>query len=235
MSKKHLYLHYGARRSGNHGFVYWLTDQLQNTKWINNYHTQDHNLIIKNDKIQSNENYSDSGKNSNLGTANFNHIIYSFENIIPNLIFINNLKKHYLVHVTVIIRDPENHLTSLIKNYQPTRPHKLQQALLKSQQLTQFILDHITSHTNIIWFKYENWMTDLNSRQQILQQLNIKPNDNKLLQRRGWGRSQFTPNETVQVNEMLTRHQLLKPTDKALLNQTHLDAFKTLFPNLHLK
>lgn len=79
---KNLYLHYGARRSGNHGFIYWIQDQMENQIFLNSFQKQIVSEIIKNDSEEITKH----------NTSKFQNIIYSFENIVPDINFINDLK-----------------------------------------------------------------------------------------------------------------------------------------------
>lgn len=116
-----------------------------------------------------------------------------------------------------------------MKTYRTSGFQQIPDSLNNSFELIKFCLQ--LDDSSIIYFNYEEWLTSSELRDTILikLKLNFKSNNN-LLKRQGFGGSWISGNNnTVDIDEMLKRKELLTESQKKSIDPIFIEKFNELF------
>lgn len=174
------------QRSGQHAVINWLCSQMINVIHFNHCRfertclsykiTPINNRIViykENNKYDSGVQSREAANSILSKIDSYERLLYSFEDVDPNNILLNNYIHHIDPTVILIIRDPYNWLASSIKHGQSS-PVML---ALKKEIIVKYLEQalEVTNHIKhpVVTINFNDWVTRISYRKEVIRKLDL--------------------------------------------------------------
>lgn len=205
----------GLRRSGTHGIINWLIPHYEWAVFVNDYYKgSSKNLHVYKDGIKNftlNKSRVNEELISKIGVERPDLFTTTLENLeISHIDLLSTAKKRIVfTKVIILLRDPFNHLASLIRGRRTKAAHaftanvKFFEEYWKSYAKEFIVRDH---EEQAVYINYNKWFLDEKYRRGIEKQLGVGSNDNGLHKPKS---SSFEKVEDAQALGVLSRWKLM--------------------------